>query len=112
MKRIWIKPDGREWIRKRIQKTTFRKNMKEEGIYEVVEGSIYNPKSVGMWVKLTPLKYCSLEEVISNHYSTEGDFKSPEDFVAWLKANKLKLPDEGYLHGITMLEERGGNINK
>jgi len=102
---IRFKPDCREWIKKGIKTTTFRRN-KKQGVYEIVEGSWYHPKRLGIFIRLIPLfpKMTSVD-VIRRHFMTEGDFKSPEEFLEWLKKNKLELPEEGWLHHIEYLGE-------
>lgn len=103
MKRVWIKPDGRKWIREGKKTTTFRKN-RHQGTYEIVEGSWYKAVSVGMILKLSPLCRISKTELINDHFLSEGDFKTPKDFSNWLKVNKLNLPDFGWLHRIEKIE--------
>lgn len=104
MKRLWIKPEGRIWIREGKKITTFRKN-RHWGLYEVVEGSWYKAVSVGMVVKLTPLYRISKKELIQDYYSSEGDFKNPDEFLEWLNTNNLDLPDLGWLHKIKLKEK-------
>jgi len=107
MKMIRFKPDCREWIKKRIKTTTFRRT-KKQGIYEIVEGSWYHPKHLGVYVKLTPIKRMTKTEVLLHHYETEGDFKSTRRFVEWLQKVGLweKFPDEGWLMKIEYLGEK------
>ena len=106
MKAIRFKPDCREWIRKGVKTTTFRRT-KKQGLYEIVEGSWFHPKRLGVYVKLTPIKRMTKREVLLHHYETEGDFKNTEQFMEWLQKNGLweKLPEEGWLHLIEYLGE-------
>lgn len=102
MKRIWFKSSSVRWIEEGKKTTTFRTNRKE-GLYEVVRGSWFNPIPVGLTVQLTPTKKISFSEVIEKYYATEGDFKSPSEFIVWLKEQKLfdKYNDmDGWLHNI------------
>jgi len=102
MKMIRFKPDCRDWIKRGIKTTTFRRTRKQ-GVYEIVEGSWYHPRRLGMYVRLTPITKMNTNTVIFFHYTTEGDFKSPEEFLEWLKKNKLELPELGWLHHVEYL---------
>lgn len=106
MKMIRFKPECREWIRRGIKTTTFRRARKQ-GIYEVVEGSWFHPKRLGMFVKLSPIRRMTKTEVLLYHFQTEGDFQSSEQFMEWLVKTRLweKLPNEGWLHRIEYLGE-------
>jgi len=104
MKHIRFKPDCREWIKRGVKTTTFRKT-KRNGIYEIVEGSWYHPRRLGIFIKCTPIKHTTSEDVVFNHYMTEGDFKDPIEFLAWLRRNNLELPDEGWLNRVEFLAE-------
>jgi len=99
MKRIWMKPDGIRWLLQKKKTTTFREN-KHIGMHDIVRGSWYNTERVGVIIELVPSLHCASDIIIYNKYSTEGDFKNPDEFIAWLKANKLTLPEFGWLHEI------------
>jgi len=47
----------------------------------------------------------SAKEVIEEHYFTEGDFGTKEDFIKWLDDNNLLLPSSGWLNKIEFLRE-------
>lgn len=99
MKGIRFKQDCRTWIALGKKTTTFRKT-RRNGLYELIEGSWYKPKPLGIYFEMKPLAKITKEELIEKWYSTEGDFDSPEEFIEWLKQNKLykKLPEEGWLN--------------
>jgi len=104
MKMIRFRPDCREWIKKGLKTTTFRRT-KKQGIYEIVEGLWYHPKHLGIIIKLTPINKTTANKVILYDYRTEGNFNSPEEFIEWLKKNKLELPETGlfiYLHEMVL----------
>ncbi len=108
-KRIWFKPDCIKWIREGKKTTTFRRG-RHEGIYEIVQGSRFKAKGLGIFLKLS-VAFCDgnawplrRENVIRFSYDTEGDFHSPQDFESWLKQNKLELPEIGYLHSIELIK--------
>jgi hypothetical protein len=104
MKRIWFKPDCRRWIIEGKKTRTFRKGRKF-GLYEVVEGSWYKPKPTGLKVMLKPLFYTHRDTVMNREFDKEGDFKTPEEFMKWLKNNRLNLPEWGWLHEIEKLKD-------
>ena len=91
-----------EWIKRGLKTTTFRKT-KRNGIYEIVEGPWYNPKRTGLLIKCTPYLFTCKDHVIHLYYDAEGDFKSSEEFLEWLKQNNLTLPEEGWLNKIEFL---------
>jgi len=84
MKVIRFKLDCQTWMRQGKKTTTFRKN-KKNGVHEIIEGDWYHPKHLGMFVKLTPLFQCPYTFVLYNHYRTEGDFESADQFEEWLR---------------------------
>lgn len=104
MKGIRFKPDCREWIKQGIKTTTFRKT-RRNGLYEVVEGDIFHPKGLGIFIECKPIVRMHRNDVILYHYQLEGDFDSPEAFMAWLKANKLELPEWGWLNHIKYISD-------
>jgi len=105
MKRIWFKPDCVKWILEGKKTTTFR-SKKHEGEYEIVKGSRFKAEGLGIFLKLTPEKLPIKDEnAVAIHFRTEGDFKSPGDFMEWLITNKLQLPEWGYLHKIDVINQ-------
>jgi len=86
------------------KKTTTFRGKRKEGVYEIVEGSWYRPKPTGMKVRLTALQRISRAELISSHYKTEGDFSKSQDFERWLKREKLRLPEFGWLHRVELVK--------
>ena len=102
MRMIRFKRDCLDWIKQGIKTTTYRKN-KKHGIYELVEGSRFHPKRLGIYILLIPIEKTTVTDVILNHYGSEGDFKSPREFREWLKKNRLELPETGWLHRIEYL---------
>jgi len=103
-RRIWFKKDCVQWILEGKKTTTFR-SRRHVGEYEIVEGSRFKAKGLGIFLKLTPqnLPMHSVD-VIDFHYKTEGNFVTDKELVTWLKKNKLELPEWGYLHDIKILE--------
>jgi len=99
MRRIWFKKDCVKWIREGKKTTTFR-SLKKEGIYGVVQGSYYRSEFIGLDLVLTVIKPALEHTVIHEHFSTEGDFRTVDDFKEWLHTNKLVLPQFGYLHDV------------
>ena len=104
VKSIRFKPDCREWIKQGVKTTTFRKT-RRNGLYEIVEGGWYHPRHLGIFVKCKPIKETSSEDVVFNHYRSEGDFKDPVEFLAWLLRNNLELPEKGWLNKVEFLAE-------
>ena len=103
MKRIWFKPDCVEWI-KQGKKTTTWRTRKHEGEYEVVKGSWFNNKPIGLKLRLTPIVDMSFGKLLTN-YETEGDFANKEVFFDWLVNNGLSCDNQkkGWLHKIEVV---------
>jgi len=103
MKGIRFKPDMIKWIQEGIKSTTFRRT-RRDGLYQIVKGSWYKPVGLGIFVYCKPLSRITRPELILKWYSTEGDFKTPEEFVEWLQKNKLykKLPEKGWLNKVDL----------
>ena len=106
--RIWFKPDCVRWIEEGKKTTTFRRR-KHEGIYEVMKGSWFLARGVGLKVRLIPIAALAFGEVIANHFESEGDFEDSNEFAMWLKRVGLakKLPLVGWLHRIEIVEAGG-----
>lgn len=110
MRKIWFKKDCTEWIKNGKKTTTFR-HRKHVGEYEVVEGSRFKNKPIGLQVRLTPIREIAAgsDEFIKECYATEGDFKTPDEFTAWLKANRLYdkySGAQGWLHEISVIKKQ------
>ncbi len=103
-KRIWFKPDCVRWIREGKKTTTFRKR-RHEGVYEVVRGSWFKAKPIGLRVRLTPLCQAYLGNVLDLRFDTEGDFGNTDEFIDWLVEIGLtnKVPDFGWLHKVEIV---------
>ena len=102
MKVIRFKPDCREWIKQGVKTTTFRKN-RRNGFYEIVEGGWHHPRHLGIFVECKPIKETTSEDVVFNHYQSEGDFRDPVEFLAWLLRNNLELPEKGWLNKVDFI---------
>ncbi len=110
MKRIWFKKDCIKWIIEGKKITTFR-SRKHIGEYEIVQGSRFKAKGLGIFLKLSvpmndgkPMLF-KREQIIDHWYDTEGDFQNSEQFTQWLDENKLVLPEVGYLCGIEVIKK-------
>lgn len=101
MKRMWFRPDCVKWILEGKKTTTFRKRQ-HSGEYEIVEGSWFKPRRLGIFLKLTPQELPT--QSFNIPFDREGDFETREDFYAWLEKNKLELPSVGYLHKIEVIK--------
>jgi hypothetical protein len=104
IKRIWFKKDCVKWILEGKKTTTFR-SRRHEGEYEIVEGSRFKAKGLGIFLKLTLLSQTNAYDIIHYLYMTEGKFDSSQEFEEWLKKNKLELPEYGYLHKIEVIKK-------
>jgi len=106
LKGIRFKPDAILWILKGKKSTTFRFR-RYNGIYTIVYGSWFDPKSLGIEVRLTPIKRIKARDVIEHHWRTEGDFNFKEDFVAWLMAKgmyeRFDTDKLGWLHKVELV---------
>ena len=103
-KRIWFKKDCIQWILEGKKTTTFRSQMHFDE-YEIVEGSRFKSRGLGIILELIPRKLPMRSvDLIEFHYHTEGDFDADWKFQLWLEGNKLSLPKWGYLHDIKILE--------
>lgn len=103
---IRFKPDCVKWILEGSKKTTFRFR-RYDGVYELAGGSLFNPKPLGVFFILKPIKRIPAYEVIEEHYSTEGPFSSREEFVDWLRRSRLlkrfQTDKLGWLHSVKAL---------
>ena len=105
MKGIRFKPEMIQWIQEGKKSTTFRKT-RRTGFYQIVKGSWFKPESLGILIHCYPLTRIPKEFLIKACYDFEGDFNSPEEFIEWLKKNKLykKLPEKGWLNLVRFIK--------
>ena len=101
---IRLRPDCRRWLLEGTKTTTFRATPRQ-GFYELVEGSWFKPKHLGIVVECTPIIWTTDLAVIQHHYGTEGPFKSPDEVRKWLKDNKLTLPHKGWLISVKVVKK-------
>jgi len=102
-KRIRFKDDCIKWILEGKKTTTFRAT-RRNGLYEIVKGGWFHPEGTGIFIQMEPIEYISKVQLIMQHYHTEGDFSSPEEFMSWLKSVGLydHLPPAGWLNKIEL----------
>lgn len=97
---IRLHPDCIQWIVEGKKKTTYSRN-RREGIYEIVTGPLLQPKRLGIFIEMTPHRKCSLKEIQSGNFDTEGPFNNPEEFAFWCAKSGLdRLPTRGWIHSV------------
>lgn len=117
LKYLPFKPICAEWIKQGLKETTFR-SRRYDNLYDVVTGSRYKRRPIGLVIKSIPIMNCEAEDVINTYFRTEGPFRTAQEFKDWLGEVNLTLPDVGWLHHLTMdsrarafqLEEAGVRI--
>ena len=105
MKGIRFKPDMIKWIQEGIKVTTFRRT-RRDGLYQIVKGSWFKPVGLGIYVECKPLFKVTKYMLINHYYMKEGDFKTPGEFITWLRENNLleKLPYKGWLNSVEQIK--------
>lgn len=101
---IRLHPDCVRWILEGKKKTTYSRN-KREGTHEIVNGPLFSPKRLGIFIEMTPHKKCSLKEVQAGDFGTEGPFNNPEEFLSWYAQSGLgRIPARGWIHGVEQVK--------
>ncbi len=103
---IRLHPDCVRWILEGKKKTTYSRN-RRDGIYEVVDGPLLQPKHLGIFIEMTPHKNRPLREVQAGNFGTEGPFNNSEEFVLWYAQSGLcRIPARGWIHGVELVNVR------
>jgi hypothetical protein len=101
---IRLHPDCVRWILEGTKKTSYSRN-RREGTYEIIGGPLLSPKRLGIFIKITPYRKCSLREVQDGNFGTEGPFSNSREFASWcIQSGIDRIPVRGWIHGAEQVQ--------